>query len=605
MKIFFYTLIIFLFPGFLIFPQEKEYELNEIIVTAGRVPSSFSNLNRNVVVITSEEISETPVNSVQDLLQYVSGVDLKSRGINGVQSDVTIRGGNFEQTLILIDGVKVSDPQTGHHNLNLPISLDDVQRIEILKGQGSRIFGPNAFSGVINIITKKGSQKSLSLTASGGENNFYDGAIHAAYPIGILSNNISFSKKKSDGYIHNTNFDIINFSYNANLQTDPGKINLFFGLNDKKFGANGFYSPIYPNQWEHTTTKLLNLSADLGNNVLTFSPKIYWRRNDDDYQLDYERPAFYENFHQTNVYGAEIQASYKSNLGTTSLGGEFIQEKIESTNLGNHSRDKKGIFVEQKFSPFQDFNIVVGGFAYDYASVGWKVWPGISVGYNISNKIRIYGSAGKAFRIPSYTELFYKSPTVNGNPDLKYEETTNYELGFRFNENIFSSEINLFRKEGKNLIDYVRISEDSAWRARNIAKVNTNGFEINLSLHPALYKNFPIKKISFTYTYLNSDKKTDQFESQYLLDYLRNQLVFSVENNWWFDILQNWIFRYEDRINFEDHFIFDSQISKSFNNFKIFVKATNILNQSYMQISGVPLPGRWISAGIKFTLQKL
>lgn len=600
MKIFFWFIIILLLNTSLIFSQSKEYKLNEVIVTASRVPSTFSNLNRNVVVITSEEINETPVNSVQDLLQYVSGVDLKSRGINGVQSDITIRGGNFEQTLILIDGVKVSDPQTGHHNLNLPVSLDDIQRIEILKGQGSRIFGPNAFSGVINIITKKGREKSLSLTASGGENNFFETQIHGSYPVGIFSNNISFSKKKSDGYRHNTNFDIINFSYNSNLKSDFGKVNLFFGLNDKEFGANGFYSVAYPNQWEHTTTKFLNLSAELGNEELTFSPKIYWRRNDDDYLLGDPLPN-YENIHKTNVYGSEIQISYKSNLGVTSLGGEFIQEKIESTNLGDHSRDKKGIFAEHKFSPFQDLNIIVGGFVYDYASVGWKVWPGLSIGYNISNKIRIYGSAGKAFRIPSYTELFYTSPTVNGNPNLKYEETTNYELGFRFNENIFGSEINLFRKEGKNLIDYVRISNEP-WHAKNIAKVNTNGLEVNLNLYPDFYDNFPVKKLSLSYTFLDSDKKTDEFESQYLLDYLKNQIVFSVQNNWWFDIHQNWILRYEDRINLEDHLIFDSQISKSFYNFKVFIKATNLLNKSYMQISGVPLPGRWILAGVKFSL---
>lgn len=600
MKIFFWFIIILLLNTSLIFSQSKEYKLNEVIVTASRVPSTFSNLNRNVVVITSEEINETPVNSVQDLLQYVSGVDLKSRGINGVQSDITIRGGNFEQTLILIDGVKVSDPQTGHHNLNLPVSLDDIQRIEILKGQGSRIFGPNAFSGVINIITKKGREKSLSLTASGGENNFFETQIHGSYPVGIISNNISFSKKKSDGYRHNTNFDIINFSYNSNLKSDFGKVNLFFGLNDKEFGANGFYSVAYPNQWEHTTTKFLNLSAELGNEELTFSPKIYWRRNDDDYLLGDPLPN-YENIHKTNVYGSEIQISYKSNLGVTSLGGEFIQEKIESTNLGDHSRDKKGIFAEHKFSPFQDLNIIVGGFVYDYASVGWKVWPGLSIGYNISNKIRIYGSAGKAFRIPSYTELFYTSPPVNGNPNLKYEETTNYELGFRFNENIFSSEINLFRKEGKNLIDYVRISNEP-WHAENIAKVNTNGLEVNLNLYPDFYDNFPVKKLSLSYTFLDSDKETDEFESQYLLDYLKNQIVFSVQNNWWFDIHQNWILRYEDRINLEDHLIFDSQISKSFYNFKVFIKATNLLNKSYMQISGVPLPGRWILAGVKFSL---
>ncbi len=580
-----------------------EYKMNEIVVTAGRTPISFSDLTRSVIVITPEEIKEAPVHSVQGLLQYAAGVDLEQRGVDGVQSDVSIRGGSFEETLVLIDGISVDDPQTGHHNLNLPVSLNDIQRIEILKGPGSSIYGANAFSGVINIITKKGSEKTFSLQTSVGQNGYYDGSVYSALPIGIINNHISLSKQKSDGFMHDTDFNITNFTYGASFNSTNSNVNLFFGYNDKKFGANSFYSTLFPNQWEHTTTKFLNISGEFGSEAYSISPKIYWRRNDDNYLLDYINPSFYQNIHQTNIYGAEIQASFITDFGTTSIGGEYNTDKIKSTNLGNHSRNKKGLFAEQRFSPLNDFTINVNAFAYNYSTIGWEVWPGINLGYDIAKNIRIYGSIGKAFRIPTYTELYYSSPVSIGDSTLKYEETLNYEVGLNIFRSSFNARISLFRKEGKNLIDWVRKDAKEPWTAENIATLNTNGFEISFNFNPSMViKNFPIYKTGIDYTYLNSNKSIGDLQSQYLLQYLRNQLILNIENNWWFDIRQSWEVRYEDRVNFQDFFLIDTQLFKSFDHFKLFLKATNLLNKSYQEVSGVPLPGRWITAGIKYKL---
>ena len=599
----FLLIIIFHFSVFSIIAQTKNYKLDEVVVTASKSPVTISDITRDVVLIDKDKIESFPVNSVQDLLQYTGGVDLRQRGINGVQADVSIRGGNFEETLILIDGIKVSDPQTSHHNLNLPFSLENIQRIEILKGQGSRIFGPNAFSGVINFITKKGNDNSIFIQTSGGENNYFEGNIGGSYSLGFLNNYISFSKSKTDGYRHNTNFDKINFSYNSSTKAGNGRVNLFFGYDDNKFGANGFYSVKFPNQREHTTTKFLNLGSEFGNEVFSISPKIYWRRNDDNYLLDYEHPEFYQNIHQTNVYGAELQSTINSELGATSVGGEFVNDEIKSTNLGVHSRIKKGIYAEQKISPIRKLTIIAGAFIYNYSVLGWKFWPGLDLGYSLSGSIRVYGSVGKAFRIPTYTELYYSSPASEGNANLKPEETLNFETGINFIDNEFSARISLFRKEGKNLIDWVRNDTIEPWTARNISRINTSGFEINLSINPNLFINdFPLYSIGVDYAFLNSDKKNESYESEYLLDFLRNQLILNIENYWWFGIRQSWLFRYEDRTNFQNHFIVDTQISKEIGDFDLFIKATNLFNKTYEQVSGVPLPGRWIVTGIKFKI---
>ncbi len=582
-----------------------EYQLNDIIVTASRTPTSFSDLTRNVIVIGQEEIKDAPVNSVQGLLQYAAGVNLQQRGVDGVQGDVSIRGGSFEETLIMIDGVSINDPQTGHHNLNLPVTLDDIQRIEILKGPGSSVYGANAFSGIINIITKKGSEKSISLQASGGQNGYYDGSIHASIPVGIFNNHISLSKQKSNGYIHNTDFDITDFTYGATINSSGSNVNLLFGYNDKKFGANSFYSVLFPNQWEHTTTKLLNINGNFGSESFLVSPKVYWRHNDDNYILDYVNPSFYQNNHHTDVYGAEVQASIVSGIGITSFGGEYNTDKIVSNNLGNHSREKKGIFAEQKISPLDDFTVIADAYAYDYSDIGWKLWPGINLGYNIAKDLRLYGSVGEAFRIPTYTELYYLSPTSVGNPNLHNEETIDYELGLNDLHPAYNARVSIFYKRGKNLIDWVRASSAQPWTARNITKINTAGAEINFEINPSLLiNNFPIYKAGIDYTYLNSSQVADEFQSQYLLQYLRHQLIVNVENNWWIGIQQSWELRYENRVNAEDNFLADTQLFRRFNQWEIFLKATNLFNKSYYEVSGVPLPGRWITAGVKFKIDE-
>jgi iron complex outermembrane receptor protein len=123
---------------------KMEYDLAEIEVSAQRSPALYSQVARIVSVIERKEIESSPAQSVQDLLEYVAGVDVRQRGVEGVQADVSIRGGTFDQTLILLNGINITDPQTGHHNLNIPLSLSQIERIEILEGPAARVYGPNA-----------------------------------------------------------------------------------------------------------------------------------------------------------------------------------------------------------------------------------------------------------------------------------------------------------------------------------------------------------------------------------------------------------------------------------------------------------------------------
>lgn len=585
------------------FSQEKIYNMDEIVVSSGRVPITFNNLSRSVKVLTLEEIKSIPANNVVDLLKHISGVDLRTRGTEGAQADISIRGGSFEQTLVLIDGVKLINPQTGHHNLNIPVSIDNIERIEILKGQGARIFGANAFSGAVNIITRKDRTNSISASLIGGENGLYEYGLSGSIKTGSISNNISYSKKKSDGYRHNTNFNMQSFSIGQNYSLGENQFNFLYGYIDKSFGANSFYSDRFPNQYERTLTRIVNITAEIPVWNMSFSPKLYYRNSFDDFKLDYLRPGWNQNIHRTESFGGEVQASFNTSIGTTYFGGEFGKDEIRSSNLGIHSRDKFGLYAEQKILPTSNISLSAGLFAYNYSSIGWKFWPGLDVSYNLNDETKIFASVGKAFRLPTFTELFYVSPANMGNPNLLYEQTTNYEIGFSYRQNYLAASGSIFQKEGTNLIDWVRAKPTDPWRVANVSNLSSVGTEINVELNTKkLLPSSPISTVNLSYVYLTSNRKAGSFESKYLLDHLRHQLNISFSNDLVFGIKQTWTLRYEERENVTSHIIVDSQISKQIALFDFFLRVTNLFNKTYYDIPGVILPGRWISAGMKFKI---
>jgi iron complex outermembrane receptor protein len=579
------------------------YKLNDIFVTSSRSPVSFSDLSRSVKVISAEEIKTSPSNSISDLLQFTAGVDLRQRGIEGVQADVSIRGGSFEQVLILIDGVPFNDPQTGHHNMNIPLALEDISRIEILKGQGSKIFGPNALSGAINIITKKNTGKSLSVKVSGGENAFQEEYLGGSYNIGNTALRLSANRKRSDGFQPNSDFKFENYTGNLNYSGTIGSANLLFGYLDKSFGANGFYASNA--EWERIITRFFSFAGEIGNKNFYLSPKIYFRQNVDDYVYLRTDPSFYRNNHTSFSYGSELQFTYKLESAVVSVGGKFEIDSLKSNRLGDHKREKFGFFGEISFSPIEPLSVNIGSFVYKYADIGWKFWPGIDASYKLNEYNKFYASFGKAFRLPTYTELYYisKSTHTFGNPDLKSEQVTNYEVGFSRRYGFYTFDLSLFRKEGENNIDWVDTYNDTTWYATNFAKVNTNGVEITIGLLPVVFKNIiPGTGLILSYVYMDSDKNTDGKLSRDYLETMRHQFVADLNNKFNFGLNTNIKLRYEDRLNLNDIFLVDGNIAYDWNQFEIFVKVSNIFGKRYKKHLFAELPGRWIIAGLKFEL---
>jgi len=315
---------------------KMEFDLDEIEVSASRAPSVYSEIARVLTVITAKEIEQGPATSLQDLLEQVSSIDVRQRGAGGIQADISIRGGTFDQTLILLNGINITDPQTGHHNLNIPVSLSQIERIEVLKGPAARIYGPNAFSGAINIVTKQNTGNELSALISTGSYGYFNSNLSAGFVTGKMNHLVAGNYKSSKGYINNTDFVVSNLFYSGRLDSEKGKFTLQAGKTDKGFGANSFYTPVYPNQYENIQTLFSSARYD-SFTKLNLTPVIYFRRHSDKFMLFRENPPeWYQNhnFHRTDIWGANLNSWFLWQLGKTSFGAEFRSEKILSNVLG-------------------------------------------------------------------------------------------------------------------------------------------------------------------------------------------------------------------------------------------------------------------------------
>lgn len=584
-------------PFFSYGQQETVYTFEPLVVTASRIPSGFYSTNRNVVIIGEEEIENSTVASVADLLESCASIDIRKRGPFGVQSDVSLRRGTFEQTLILIDGTKINNPQTGHHNLNLPLELEDIERIEILKGPASRLYGPNAFSGVINIITKKAETQNLKIKATTGYYGLMEGNISFSQPLGVSLNRISISGRRSDGYRHNTDFSIWNLFLRSHLNTETVDGDISFGYKDKEFGANSFYSELYPNEREHIRMAFIKGGINLNKT----EADCYWKRLEDDFSLD---PEIQKNHHITNTYGLELKSTVSSPIGSSAMGLEWGKEEMKSSNLDEHSRVKGGFFIEHKLPTIKKTTVIFGSALYYYSSLDWLFYPGFDIGLKLNKNIHLYASAEKSFRAPSYTELYYNTPANEGNPELTPEEALAYETGIRMIRTNFLVNFNAFIRKENNIIDWVRSDSTEPWRASNTGEASTKGLEIDATFKPVMrrYKGFPIPYINLEYTLLGIRKGENLLQSKYLLTHPQHKFTLDVNYELSNSLKQNWEGSYEVRSESKNVFILDTGISWETKYAKLFVEVYNLLNTEYTQAGWIPMPGRWARTGIKLSL---
>lgn len=613
MKRFYLLVILLLSSSIFAFSQtDTTIVMSELVVNGNRTSTPFSEASRNIQIITKKDINRKPIQSISEILTYAPGVDIRQRGPMGVQSDIGIRGGTFEQTLILLNGIKLTDPQTGHHVMNIPIPLDHIQQIEVLKGPGARIYGQNAFAGAVNFITKVPEDRNIGLRTYGGSFGSYGGNLSLSLPMGNYKQYVSLSRDASDGYRHNTDYGINNIFYQSEIPTKTGKYELIFGLTDRKFGANGFYADsVFTEQYEEvrTSTTSLSYESDLGD--FKIKPRIYWRWNRDKYLFIRDNPGVYQNLHMTNTLGAEINSSYQSELGSTGFGIEYRKENItgdwlrggseSKSNLDGFERENFGVYADHKFRFGGKFDMTPGIYLNWYSDFGWNAFPGIDMGYKVNNEIRVYGNVGKSYRVPTFYDQYYSSPIEQGNPDLKPEEAVTYEFGIRYYESGISLEGNYFVRDASQLIDWVRNPVTSIWRSQNLQNVLTSGVELamKVNFNELIRPGFWLSNIELSYNYLDQNlDELENIQSRYALEHVRNQLVLGIDHKIVGKLQNSFKARYVDRIEQEAYILLDDRIFYEHNDsFSAFLEVVNLTDQKYTEVM-TQMPGRWIRAGI-------
>ena len=590
--------LLFLLFFNIIISQQDTTDLKEVVVSTTKLEIPFSKNFRTVKIISSDYIKNSPASNVSDLLQEITGIDVRRRGVGGVQGDLYIRGGGFDQTLLLVDGMKMDDAQTGHHTLNMILPLYLIERIEVIKGPAARIFGQNAFNGAINIVTKeiKGEKKQIDLSLKEiSYGSFEQKNISAVTKIITNKANslISFSNNTSDGYRHNTDYKRNNYFVKTSFNLKSSPIDVIASFTENKFGANGFYaSPSATEQYEETQASLLGVSTTINSEKLSIKPRLYWRRGQDEYIYIRDNPSVYRNLHKTNKVSAELSGSYFSNSGVTGFGIDLSTVNISSNNLGEHDRTTVNLFVDHTFKLFDEKLVLSPGIAVSYFSdMSFHSFPGIDLGYNINSNFKLYSNIGKTFRIPTYTDFYYSDRTTIGNENLNPESATSTELGFKYNTSNFKISGAFFNRKAKNIIDYVKENENDLWNAVNIGSLKTTGFELDFRYN---FQNQNYLNLGYTNIKDNNYVTNINF-SKYSLNSLKHHFTSKLNLNYIRNVNHSFVYKYAERSDKSNYNVLDSKIMYKKG---LFIYVNNIFDEVYSETNLVPMPGTSFLVGI-------
>lgn len=582
--------------------QQDTTALGEVIINSTRINLPFKENSRTISVITSEDIKKSATNNIADLLQQMAGLDIRRRGTSGSQADLYIRGGSFDQTLLLIDGIKMDDAQTGHHTMNAALPLEVIQRIEIIKGPAARVFGQNAFNGAINIVTKKELNNTVSVNAETGS----FGQLNAGITIGTQLENSSHivhvDKMTSAGYRYNTDYDNSNYFVKSIFNKKKKAIEMIATFQERKFGANGFYARESAiDQYQETQNSLVGFTTEFTSGNLVLKPRVYWKRNQDEYLYSRTNPTQYRNVHISNKIGAEVNANYTSKAGITGFGIDVSKLYMTSNNLGDRNRFMTTLFLEHEFKLLNNNLDITPGVAVTYFSdFDFYAYPGIDLGYKITDRLKVYGNIGYTYRIPTYTDLFYNDSSTLGNPNLEVEEAFAQELGIKYFSPKFSASLAVYNRDAQNLIDFIRPNTtETIYTATNITEVNTKGFEVDAAYHFKI--NSFNQTLAMGYNFLEDNILVENKAlSRYSLNTLKHHFTTRLSTKLFKNLSQNIIYKHAQRTTGASFNVWDASLILHLKQLELSFTASNIFNAEYIEAGFVPMPPSNILFGLKY-----
>ncbi|HNX81338.1 MAG TPA: TonB-dependent receptor [Candidatus Omnitrophota bacterium] len=599
----YFLIALFILPAYSSAFSQSDQQLERIVVKKSAAPATVVGTSLSREVITADEIAAKHILTLTDALNCVAGMDVRSRGPSGSQADMSLRGSTYEQVSVSIDGVKIMDPQTGHYNLDIPLTVYDIDRIEVTQESASTHYGAGAFAGSVNIVTKKITPKKMQVQARGGQHALHAESFSASYPDSGLQGRISYDHAQAKAARPNTDFDHTTATAYFSKNFGDALLDSMSGYQKKDYGASTFYSNLFPEEEEHTQTYFIRTGLRVPTMLGELTSNLFWRKHLDTFILRRAIPSAANN-HTTHVYGLDTHIERFTRFGVLSSGFVCSRDEINSTNLGKHARLYEGISIGLQKSLTDRIRFEVHNRGDYYQKWGWQDSMNTALRYAlIPDRVYAVGSWARGFRVPTFTELYYSDLGNRGNQNLQAEEADTYTAGIDAQQGHWSGGVDVFIRRGRNLIDWTRATNTDLWEATNLGRVDFRGIDGTVKVKPDIGNRFVrLDAVSFSYTYTDADTKASGFLSKYALDIAKNKYILGI-NQRLFGCEFVWELAYVERYYGEKYCIGNISISRNVRlagcRVEPFVSVDNFTNARYSEVGGVLQPGRWIQAGAK------
>ena len=576
--------------------QQRPIPLDTLQVTASsRASVEMATATRAVEVITAEQIRRLPARSVAEVLQWALGVDLMPR--SPALFDVAVRGSSFEQVLVLVDGIRVSDAQTGHFDLNLAVPLDQVERIEILRGPASTLHGADAVGGVIQVVTRRAAGSSARI--EGG--SFGSAGLALGHGVGVGATRVDLGAelRRSSGHRVGTDYRIGmgRAALSAPLAGRTLRADLGYAARD--FGADAFYAP-FPS-YEETRALTASLGwLEEGDSRLSVEPRLSLRRHDDDFTLKRAEPTFYRNQHQTQQAGGELMARFAAAPLLRLAGGvEAYRDQLWSATLGDRTESRGALLAEAAAGRLGQVTVTAGVRADWYQAFGWFTSPSAAAAWWPGAGVRLRGSLGRALRTPTWTERYYRDPANIGDPNLMPERAWSGEVGA---DAYPLAGVRLgvagFVRSADDLIDWAKPSSTpgAPWQTRNVEDARFSGLETEAGIEELLGVRWTLRG-----SWLSVRSSEAQgFTSKYALRPLTESVSLSAERGLGRGVHAMIRAEHARRRGGTAYLRLDARAAYQLQRLRFFADLQNASGETYSDITGSAAPGRALFVGIEW-----
>lgn len=557
-----------------------------VVVSAATEPVPLDALARAVTVISGEEVRQLPNSSVADLLRLAGSLEVRVRGGLGAQTDVSARGGGFGEVLVLVDGVRLNDSQSGHHNMDIPVALEQIERIEIVRGTGSSLYGADAMTATINIITA--AQAGARASMAGGEHGLLRGTASFSSQSEAMTSTIAAWVTRTSG-----------FMFDREVATGGASVAAAFSPHRRvtashmrsAFGANGFYGPS-PSK-EGTDQTLVSVADAVGSARRRLNVHAAYRTHGDHFLWDVRRPGFAENRHRTHALTAGAALRARREQHWTTVGAEIGLDWIRSNNLGNHELQRAGVLLEHQRAVGRRTTLYPS-VRYDrYSAFGGSWSPSIAAAVTLSPTLRARMSAGRAFRIPTFTERYYRDPAHAAVATLAPERGWGYDGGFDLTLGPWLVGVTPFARRQRDVIDWVRTTPNDRWETANIRAVRTAGIEAGVT------RRWRGGSARAEWTWIDTDASRLTQLSKYVADYARHSVAASATFRLHSNLSTGVRSDCKRKVDGRGYCGLDVRVGLTHRRLEFFVETANAFNVRYQEVIGVDMPPRWILAGMR------